>query len=203
MLPGDLNGFALTEHIKSDLSTSHIPVILLTALSGADQKIIGLEKGADVYLTKPFRLRELKAHLKSLLQSREAIKKRFREHAFMGKRELKISDQDKVFIQKIIQIIETNMSNPEFAVPALCESINMSHNKLYRKIKNLTDMTIKDFIQGVKLKTAAHLLVESDKNISEIAYEVGFSDPNYFGKCFKSQFGKSPSDFIKSKKTHE
>ncbi len=199
MLPGELNGFALTEFIKSDLSTSHIPVILLTALSGEDQKIIGLEKGADVYLTKPFRLRELKAHLKSLMQSREAIKKKFREHAFLGKRELKISDQDKVFIQKIIQIIETNLSNPDFAVPALCEAVNMSHNKLYRKIKNLTDMTIKDFIQGVKLKTAAQLLVESEKNISEVAYEVGFSDPNYFGKCFKSQFGKSPSDFIKSK----
>lgn len=203
MLPGEVNGFALTEYIKSDLSTSHIPVILLTALSGQNQKIIGLEKGADVYLTKPFRLRELKAQVKSLLQSREAIKKRFREHAFMGKRELKISDQDKLFIQKIIQIIETNLSNPEFAVPALCEAVSMSHNKLYRKIKNLTDMTIKDFIQGVKLKTAAQLLVESEKNISEVAYEVGFSDPNYFGKCFKAQFGKSPSDFIKSKSNPE
>jgi len=199
LLPGKLNGFDIVEQVKSNLNTSHIPVIVLTALTSKDQKILGLEKGADVYITKPFSLRELIAHVKSLIQLRESLKKKFRDYTFWTERELEINDQDESFIQKIIRIVETNISDPSFDVNTLCETVSMSQTRLYRKLKALTGMTIKEFIQGLRLRKAAILLLNSeDKNISEIAYEVGFNDPNYFGKVFKTHYGMSPSEYIKN-----
>ena len=200
LLPGEINGFDFVKQIKTNLTTSHIPVIMLTALDSTDQKILGLEKGADIYMTKPFSLRELKAHIKGLIQSRITLKKKFQEQAFINSRELDISDQDETFIQKTIRIIEAGMSDPQFDVAVLCDAMNMSQTKLYRKLKALTDMTITDFIRGLRLRRAASLLLETDRNVSEIAYEVGFNDPNYFGKCFKTQFGLSPSEFLKEQK---
>ncbi len=198
LLPGKLNGFDVVEQVKNNLNTSHIPVIVLTALSSKDQKILGLEKGADVYITKPFSLRELTAHVKSLIQLRESLKKKFRDYTFWADRELEIKDQDESFIQKVIRIVETNISDPSFDVNALCDTFNMSQTRLYRKLKALTGMTIKEFIQGLRLRKAAILLLNlEDKNISEIAYEVGFNDPNYFGKVFKAHYGMSPSEYIK------
>ncbi len=202
LLPGKLNGIDIVEQVKNDLNTSHIPVIMLTALSSKDQKILGLEKGADVYITKPFFLRELKAHVNSLMQLRESLKKKFRDYTFWTDRELEITDQDETFIQRIIRIVETNMSDPTFDVNALCGAVSMSQTRLYRKLKALTGMTIKEFIQGLRLRKAAVLLLKSEnKNISEIAYEVGFNDPNYFGKVFKSHYGMSPSEYIKKGET--
>jgi YesN/AraC family two-component response regulator len=198
LLPGRMNGFDITEHIKNDLSTSHIPVIMLTALNSQDQKILGLEKGADIYITKPFAFRELKAHIKSLIQLRESLKEKFRDYAFWAERELEISNNDETFIQRLIRIVETNMSDPAFDVNALSEAVNMSQTRLYRKLKSLTGMTIKEFIQGLRIRRAAALLLSrEDKNISEIAYEIGFNDPNYFGKVFKSVYGMSPSEYIR------
>jgi len=198
LLPGRMNGFDITEHIKNDLSTSHIPVIMLTALNSQDQKILGLEKGADIYITKPFAFRELKAHIKSLIQLRESLKEKFRDYAFWAERELEISNNDETFIQRLIRIVETNMSDPAFDVNALSEAVNMSQTRLYRKVKSLTGMTIKEFIQGLRIRRAAALLLSrEDKNISEIAYEIGFNDPNYFGKVFKSVYGMSPSEYIR------
>ncbi len=198
LLPGEMNGFDITEHIKNDLSTSHIPIIMLTALNSQDQKILGLEKGADIYITKPFAFRELKAHIRSLMQLRESLKQKFRDYAFWAERELEISNNDETFIQRMIRIVETNMSDPNFDVNALSEAVNMSQTRLYRKLKSLTGMTIKEFIQGLRIRKAAALLLSrEDKNISEIAYEIGFNDPNYFGKVFKSVYGMSPSEYIK------
>ena len=201
LLPGEINGFDFVERIKADFASSHIPVIMLTALDSIDQKVLGLEKGADIYMTKPFSLRELKAHIHSLIQSRITLKKKFREQAFLNSRELEISDKDESFIQKAIRIIEGSMSDPEFSVLLLCDAMSMSQTKLYRKLKALTDMTITDFIRGLRMRRASALILETDKNISEIAYEVGFNDPNYFGKCFKLQFGMSPSRFVKEHKS--
>ena len=152
-------------------------------------------------MTKPFSLRELQAHIQSVIQSRITLKKKFREQAFFHGRELEITDKDETFIQKTIRIIEAGMSDPNFNVSYLCDAMNMSQTKLYRKVKALTDMTITDFIRGLRLRKASGLMIETDKNVSEIAYEVGFNDPNYFGKCFKAQFGQSPSEFIKEQKT--
>lgn len=201
LLPGEINGFDFVEQIKANFASSHIPVIMLTALDSIDQKILGLEKGADIYMTKPFSLRELKAHIHGLIQSRITLKKKFREQAFLNSRELEISDKDESFIQKAIRIIEGGMSDPEFSVLLLCDAMSMSQTKLYRKLKALTDMTITDFIRGLRMRRASALILETDKNISEIAYEVGFNDPNYFGKCFKLQFGMSPSKFVKEHKS--
>ncbi len=198
LLPGEMNGFDITEHLKNNLETSHIPVIMLTALNSQDQKILGLEKGADIYLTKPFAFRELKAHVKSLMQLRESFKKKFRDYTFWAERELEITSSDETFIQRVIRLVETNMSDPSFDVNALSEAVNMSQTRLYRKLKSLTGMTIKEFIQGLRIRKAAALLLSrEDKNISEIAYEIGFNDPNYFGKVFKAMYGMSPSEYVK------
>lgn len=202
LLPGKLNGFEFTEQLKSNLVTSHIPVIMLTALDSLDQKIMGLEKGADIYMTKPFSLRELKAHINGALHLRSALKQKFREQSFFNVADLEISEKDESFIQKTIRIIEEGMADPNFNIASLCDTMNMSQTKLYRKIKALTDMTITDFIRGLRLRKASALLLESEKNVSEIAYEVGFNDPNYFGKCFKAQYGYSPSEFIREHTTH-
>ncbi|MDT8430424.1 MAG: two-component regulator propeller domain-containing protein [Bacteroidales bacterium] len=197
LLPGKLNGFEFTEQLKSNLATSHIPVIMLTALDSLDQKIMGLEKGADIYMTKPFSLRELKAHINGALQLRIALKQKFREQSFFNVTDLEISEKDESFIQKTIRIIEEGMVDPNFNIASLCDTMHMSQTKLYRKIKALTDMTITDFIRGLRLRKAAAMLLETEKNVSEIAYEVGFNDPNYFGKCFKAQYGYSPSEYIR------
>ncbi|MEN8155846.1 MAG: two-component regulator propeller domain-containing protein [Bacteroidota bacterium] len=200
MLTGEINGFDFTEKIKDDLSSSHIPVIMLTALDSVDQKVLGIEKGADIYMTKPFSIRELKAYVDQLVQSRATLKKKFRDQAFLVSDELKVSDLDESFIHKTIRIIESNMLDPEFNVPLLCEAMNMSQTKLYRKLKALTDMTITDFIREIRMRRAAALIRETDKNISEIAYAVGFNDPNYFRKCFKAQYKVSPSNFAREHK---
>ncbi|MEN8157335.1 MAG: two-component regulator propeller domain-containing protein [Bacteroidota bacterium] len=202
MLPGELNGFDFVEQVKTDINTSHIPVILLTALDSEDQKILGLEKGADIYMTKPFSMRELRVQIQNTLHLRQVLKNKFREQAFLQTRDLEITDQDETFLQKTLRIIEAGMSDPQFNVSSLCETMNMSQTKLYRKIKALTDMTITDFIRGLRLRKASLLLLNTDKNISEIAYEVGFNDPNYFGKCFRAEFGKSPSEFAKEQGSH-
>lgn len=200
MLTGELTGFDFTERFKSNFTSSHIPVILLTALDNVDNKILGIEKGADKYMTKPFSMRELKASVRSLIESRISLRKTFREQGFIHSDKLKISDKDESFIQAVIRIIEENMSNPEFSASSLSDGMGISQTKLYRKLKGLTDMTITDFIRELRMRKAINMIIDTEKNISEIAYEVGFNDPNYFGKCFKAHSGMSPSQFVKQHK---
>lgn len=198
MLPG-INGIGLTEKFKKDVRTSHIPIILLTAKSSIEQKIEGALSGADVYLTKPFNYKYLYHNIKGLIKTREMLKDHYNsELPVLESKENNPGKLDKAFVNKFIAEVEKNISNSEFSANDIAESLGMSRVQAYRKVKALLGYTINDYITKVRLKKAKQLLIESDMNISEIAFEVGFSSPAYFSTAFKNHFKISPSDFKSS-----
>ena len=193
MMPG-MNGIQFCEHIKSNLKTSHIPIILLTAKTADESKIEAYEKGADGYITKPFNTKILISRVYNLIEQRESLKKQIRT---LNLEPSKISPTslDEQFLAKAIKDIEDNISNHEFSIEHLSSSMGLSHDSFYRKIKNLSGMSAAQFIRMIRLKRSAQLLVDTDYSVSEILYEVGFTSPSYFTKCFKNQFGVSPIQY--------
>ncbi len=193
MMP-EMDGLEFCEKIKSDLKTSHIPVILLTAKAATETKIEGYEKGADDYITKPFSIKLVQTRVKNLIEQRENLKK---EVNALNLEPSKISPTslDEKFIGKTIAFIEQNISNHEYSIEELCHSMGISHDNFYRKIKNLTNMSATQFMRTIRLKRAAQMLENCDNTISEILFEVGFSNPSHFTKCFKQQFGVSPTEY--------
>ncbi|WP_304063518.1 hybrid sensor histidine kinase/response regulator transcription factor [Pedobacter glucosidilyticus] len=190
-----MDGFELCSKLKQEERTSHIPVILLTAMAANMHQIDGLQAGADIYLTKPFSIQVLELSVKNLLAGREALKDRYSKQVMLMPRKLEIESPDEKFLNKLMKLIEDNLEDPEFNVTSLVVEIGMSQTVLYKKIKALTDLSITDFIKSVRLKRAAQLLEDNQLSIAEIAYSVGFNDRKYFSKEFKKQFGKAPSDY--------
>lgn len=189
-----MDGMEVCRQIKSNLNTSHIPVILLTAKTSMEYKIEGIEKGADAYMEKPFNSQFLLTRVKKLIEHREVLRKKLlRSDTLLG--ETIPSSVDEKFIEKVIGHIESNISESEFSVQSLIENMNMSQDQLYRKIKALTGLSINHFIRLVRLKKAARLLTEGHYTVSEIVFEVGFNNPSYFTRCFKAEFGVLPSEF--------
>lgn len=191
-----MDGFELCSKLKQEERTSHIPVILLTAMAANMHQIGGLEAGADIYLTKPFSIQVLELSVKNLLAGREALKERYSKQVMLMPRKLELESPDEKFLNKLMKLVEDNLEDPEFNVSSLVVEIGMSQTVLYKKIKALTDLSITDFIKSVRLKRAAQLLEDNQLSIAEIAYSVGFNDRKYFSKEFKKQFGKSPSDYV-------
>ncbi|MFC2139920.1 response regulator [Bacteroidota bacterium] len=194
MMP-KIDGIKFCNMIKSDERTSHIPVILLTAKASGDTKMKGLETGADDYITKPFNAKELLVRVRNLINQRRSLRERFKKEITLEPKEIAITSADEKFLQKIIDYIETNISDTKLSVESMGKDIGLSRVQLYRKLHALTDQSVSEFIRTYRLKRAAQLLEQKKGNISEIAYEVGFNEPSYFTKCFKNQFGKSPSEF--------
>lgn len=192
----EMDGLELCHKLKSDDRTSHIPVIMLTARATHVQQIDGLEKGADAYITKPFSMQVLELTVRNLLLSRETMRQKFSNQVLLQPRNIVLESADEKFLDKLMNIIEEKMENPEFGVTALVNEIGMSQTVLYRKIKALTDLTITDFIKSVRLKQAAQLLQQNQLSIAEVAYTVGFNDRKYFSREFRKQFGKAPSEYI-------
>ncbi|WP_051291063.1 hybrid sensor histidine kinase/response regulator transcription factor [Pedobacter glucosidilyticus] len=190
-----MDGFELCSKLKQEERTSHIPVILLTAMAANMHQIDGLQAGADIYLTKPFSIQVLELSVKNLLAGREALKDRYSKQVMLMPRKLELESPDEKFLNKLMKLIEDNLEDPEFNVTSLVVEIGMSQTVLYKKIKALTDLSITDFIKSVRLKRAAQLLEDNQLSIAEIAYSVGFNDRKYFSKEFKKQFGKAPSDY--------
>jgi AraC-like DNA-binding protein len=191
-----MDGLEFTEKLKSDIRICHIPVILLTARSTHEQKIEGLETGADSYMPKPFNSKHLLVRVRKLIEVRQKIRKHYQDNMilpFTG--ENKISTLDSSFLKKCNKIIEKNIQNTEYGVEELSNEIGLSRVHVYRKIKYLTDLSVSEFIRNIKLTKAAVLLKESGKTIAEVAYETGFSSPSYFSKSFKDYFKISPSEF--------
>ncbi|MCG2461497.1 response regulator [Flavobacteriaceae bacterium F89] len=189
-----MDGTEVCNQIKSNLNTSHIPVILLTAKTSMDSKIEGFEKGADAYIEKPFNSKFLLTRVKKLIEQKEALKKKMlQSDNLLG--EAKPQSVDERFIEKIIGHIETNISESEFSVQSLIENMNMSQDQLYRKIKALTGLSINHFIRLVRLKKAARLLAHGDLTVSEVLFKVGFNNPSYFTRCFKAEFGVLPREY--------
>jgi signal transduction histidine kinase/CheY-like chemotaxis protein/ligand-binding sensor domain-containing protein len=194
MMP-EKDGYEVCETLKQDMRTSHIPIILLTAKAEQSDKVQGLKYGADAYLTKPFDKEELFIRLKKLIELRRQLQTYYANTFSIVLPEI---SQDSVapiedkFIQKLQGIIHDNIGDAEFGVSELGKAAMMSHIQLYRKLKALTDKTPSIFIRSIRLQKAMDLLKNSNLNISEIAYDVGFSDPNYFSKTFHQEFGKPP-----------
>jgi signal transduction histidine kinase/ligand-binding sensor domain-containing protein/DNA-binding response OmpR family regulator len=191
MMPG-LDGLGLCQQLKTDERTSHIPLILLTAKADWESKLQGLETGADDYLTKPFKMEELQARIKNLMESRKKLRERFSKQIHINPQEISVTSTDERFLQRVLSLLETNMANAGFDVEAFSKEIGLSRTHLHRKLTALTGQAPNEFIRTVRLKRAALLLQQHHGNISEIAYAVGFSSVSYFTKCFKDFYGVTP-----------
>jgi signal transduction histidine kinase/ligand-binding sensor domain-containing protein/CheY-like chemotaxis protein len=194
MMP-NMDGFKLCEKLKSDERTSHIPVILLTAKAATQDKIEGYELGADDYIMKPFETAELNARIQNLIKQRERLHERFKKLGIIEFEEQKITSLDKRFLQKIFETINQNISDPMLGVELLIEKLAISRSVLYRKIISLTGEPPGELIRRLRLNKAAKLIEQKYGNLSEIALEVGFSNPARFSESFKKQFGISPSHY--------
>ncbi|HRX09999.1 MAG TPA: two-component regulator propeller domain-containing protein [Draconibacterium sp.] len=196
------DGYELCKRIKNDERTSHIPVILLTALHSREHEIKGLTTGADDFITKPFDLTVLQAKVENLLSIRESLKQKFTGTVILEPKNVVITSPDERFLQKAIEVVENNISDSDLDIETFSVKVGVSRMQLYRKLNALTDMTVKEFIRHIRLKRAAQLLIQQKMNVSEIAYDVGFKDLSHFRKCFKREFGMSASEFVsKSKQT--
>jgi len=208
MMP-KMDGIELCYHLKTDERTSHIPVILLTAKSTQSDQVSGLETGADMYLTKPFSNKILELNVRNLLAARERLRQLFLQQVSTytintDPEPAKFSALNTVeqeFLQKVIQIVEENMDNPEFGVDMLSRKVAMSAPVLYKKIKAVSKMSVNDFVKSLRLKKAAQLLQEKQLTVYEVAYAVGYNDRKYFSQEFKKQFGKTPSEYSQGPNT--
>jgi signal transduction histidine kinase/AraC-like DNA-binding protein len=193
MMPG-MDGKELCAKIKKDERTSHIPVILLTALSSKDDVKEGLLKGADDYITKPFDIDILQTKIDNLLVMRKSLKEKYSK-MMLQPSQVSFKTPDEKFLEKAIKIIEKYIDDPELNIDKFVSEMGVSRMQLYRKIDALTNMTVKEFVNDIRLKRAEQILSEKKTNISEVAYSVGFNDLSYFGKCFKRKYGMSPSQY--------
>lgn len=196
-----MDGLSLCKKIKNDPRTSHIPVILLTARVEEEEKIEGFETGADDYITKPFNFEILQSRIKNLIQIRKTLHKNFNNQIEIVPSEIAITSLDEKLIQKALIIVEKNISNAEFSVEELSHELGMSRVHLYKKLSSLTGKTPIEFIRVIRLKRAIQLLDKSQLSISEVAYEVGFNNPKYFTKYFKTEYGILPSQYLEKAKS--
>ncbi len=198
-----MDGLTLCKKIKENPKTSHIGIILVTAKSLTSQKIEGIRMGADVYLTKPFEVELLEASIDHLLKRKQELSNYFNSE-IITQPSLKNTKEnvDDKFIRKVVNIIEANIANPALSVEMLSEEIGMSPTHLYRKLKSLTHFSAKEIIKKYRIKKASLLLKNKEGNISEIMYEVGFSNLSYFAKCFKTEFGLTPKEYQQKESKH-
>ena len=190
-----MDGLECCRKLKTELQTSHIPVMLLTACSLDEQRIQGFECGADSYISKPFNSKLLLVRLRNLMDNHKRLKQFFGDKTSLSKEP--VSDVDKGFVDRFRELIEENLADSELSVEDLGGKMGLSRVQLYRKIKALTNYSPNELVRIARLKKAASLLASSEKTISEITYEVGFTSPSYFTKCYKDSFGESPTDFLK------
>lgn len=198
MMP-EMNGFDFCKNIKGDLRTSHIPVLMLTAKTEIEDRIEGIEVGADAYMAKPFDMRLLRLRMSQLLTSRQLIFNKYFSLISEVPEGTKTLSLDKEFIEKVLNYIKENISNPDLNVESLATQLKLSRSQFYRKIKVLTNQTANEFLRNVRLQKAKQILERDNLSISEVCYKTGFSSPSYFTKCFKSYFGILPTD-VKIKK---
>ena len=189
-----MDGFELCERIKNDLKTSHIPLLMVTAKGMQIDKIKGLDSGADVYLNKPFNMTVLKSHLNQLISSRQILFDKYFNSINTSVLSENTTSLDKEFMTSVLSYINENISDEKLNVEYLAGELLLSRSKLYRKIKALTGSTANEFIRTVRLERAKQIIEVSEDTISEVCYQVGFSSPSYFTKCFKDKYGFLPTE---------
>ncbi len=198
-----MSGIELCKKIKSDKRSSHIPVLLLTALTGEDDQLLGLETGANDYMTKPFNFNILNIKIRNLLTLNEQFKNTYSKQLKVATPDLKIESENEKLLSRVIEYVESNLTNPQLSVEDLSRKLGMSRGSLYTKILEFSGETPVEFIRSVKLDRAVILLEKSDMNIAQISYAVGFSTPNYFARSFKTRFNMLPSEFIQLKRVNK
>lgn len=197
MMP-DMDGLELCRNLKSDLETSHIPIILLTAKNTSEDRIECYNAGADGYISKPFELKLLEARINNFIIHKKSKQEEFRSNAEVDIDALETSSIDKDFFDKVVSIIESNMSEGDFDVVQLADALSVSKSSLYRKMKVTTGLSPVEFIRNIRLKRGSQMLKDKSISIAEVAYECGFSNPKYFATCFKDEFGITPKEYRKS-----
>ncbi len=193
MMPG-MDGVEYCKTIKSNDKTSHIPLILLTAKAAVSDRVLGLEMGADDYLTKPFNPKELLIRVKNLIENRRLLREKFNGRSLVQLKEIDVTSRDRILMEKLLDVVEQNLGNEHFSVKDLAVEAGMSQSQIHRKLKAVVNQSANQFIRSVRMHRAKELLEKDGGNISEIAYLVGYSDPGYFTKTFRAFFGVLPSD---------
>lgn len=194
MMPG-MDGAELCHTLKNNPETGHIPVILLTAKGLPEHKLEGLSTGADDYVVKPFDHQELTTRVRNLIDLRKSLREKFSKDFLLKPQDVTLASPDEKFLKKAMEIIERNISNPDFDVAELVSEMAVSRTLLHTKLKALVNCSAGEFIKTIRLKRAAQLLAQRKVTVSEIAYMVGFKDPQYFNKCFKKHYGETPGSF--------
>ncbi|MGB5819973.1 MAG: tetratricopeptide repeat protein [Saonia sp.] len=195
MMP-KMDGIELCKRLKTDLNTSHIPVIMLTAKAGMDNKIEGLETGADDYLTKPFATKELLVRAKNLIEQRQKLRTLYTNRDVrIDPKKITVTSVDQKFLEQVLVLLEDRFSDAEFGVPQMQHALAMSKTQLHRKLKALTNEAPGELLRNFRLKRAAQLLSQKADSVTQIAYQVGFNNLSYFAKCFKELYGVAPSAF--------
>ncbi len=193
MMP-EADGYTVCKTLKEDERTSHVPIIMLTAKATQEDKIQGLDMGADAYLSKPFHREELEIRIGKLIELRKQLQQRYKSELEEAPGTIKTSDP---FIQKLQEVIESRMEDESFGIPDLCRAVNLGRMQIHRKLKAMVGMPTTQFIQSIRLQKAYQLLKETDLNVSEVAYRVGFSDHSYFTRLFVKKYQITPSEISK------
>lgn len=194
MMPG-MNGFELTKRLKNSFETSHIPIILLTALSTDENVLEGTESGADAYITKSFSPQLLMARILQLLNQREILRQKFGKVPQEIRSAMLRNEQDSLFVKRLDSIVYSRLGEQDLSVDKVAGLLHLGRTIFYKKVRRTTGYTPNEYIRVIRLRKAAELLKEGEKNVSEVAYAVGFDNPYYFSKCFKEQFGMPPSQY--------
>lgn len=194
MMPG-MNGFELTKRLKNSFETSHIPIILLTALSTDENVLEGTESGADAYITKPFSPQLLMARILQLLNRCEILRQKFGKVPQEIRSAMLRNEQDSLFVKRLDSIVYSRLGEQDLSVDKVAGLLHLGRTIFYKKVRGTTGYTPNEYIRVIRLRKAAELLKEGEKNVSEVAYAVGFDNPYYFSKCFKEQFGMPPSQY--------
>tara|TARA_R110002073_G_scaffold72537_1_gene177519 strand:- start:517539 stop:520499 length:2961 start_codon:yes stop_codon:yes gene_type:complete len=203
MMP-KMDGIELCKMLKTNVNTSHIPIIMLTAKAGLENKIEGLETGADDYLVKPFEVNELVVRVKNLIGQRKKLRELFStKNSSVDPKKVTVTSIDQIFLEDILNLLEDQYAESDFGVPQMQVALAMSKTQLHRKLKALTNEAPGELIRNFRLKKAAHLIVHKADSVTQIAYMVGFNNLSYFAKCFKELYGMTPSSYSESSNTIE
>ena len=197
MMPG-MNGFEVTHKLKHDFATSHIPIILLTALNSIEKQTKGIDSGADAYISKPFSTKYLVTRIFRLIEQREKLREKYTAEPGMVHAAMYTTDRDREFTEKMSSVIKDNMANPNFSVDDFARQMQLSRTVFYRKTKGLTGYSPIEYLRIIRMKKGAELLLSKENlTVAEVSFRIGINDPFYFSKCFKAQFGISPSVYQK------